>query len=238
MVNTRSRGKLHQAKLEDVVQDKAASKKRARRQEATPAKRVKQEAENDKNPKTSAARSKHVDVKQLKKHDETDVRPEPVKINRAPVLHLFAACVAQRQHPDLSWETCLSLGSAVSCVCALAKGRAIGKIAPRDKDKPRASHDENEMISVMQFDFAMKDGKALVGKSAKPPGEGYLKGKFKDRYAETKDLMQESLESWSGDEETLAMKAFHMYERFRPDTGWGQSGQMNLELVKETISKQ
>jgi hypothetical protein len=177
-------------------------------------------------------------VKHLKAHDDTDEGPAPIKINRAPVLHLFAACVASIENPSLKWETCLSLGSAVSTVCALAKGRAIGEIAPRDESKPKPTHYGAEKLTVMQFEFAMKDGRALVGETGKPPNEGYLKNKFKDRYEEAKAIMMEALETWKGDEETLAKKAFHFYERFRPAAGWGQSGGLDLKLVQETIRKE
>jgi hypothetical protein len=55
-----------------------------------------------------------------------------VIINRAPVLHLWSACVAHFLYPELSWETCLSAGSAVSAICAVAKGRSIGTVPEKD----------------------------------------------------------------------------------------------------------
>ena len=55
-----------------------------------------------------------------------------IKINRAPVLTLWAAVVAQRLGFD--WNAALTLGRAVAGLNAYAKGRALGILHPRTKD--------------------------------------------------------------------------------------------------------
>lgn len=71
-----------------------------------------------------------------------------ITINRAPVLHLWAACVAWVTHPELrgddvdddgdpsgeGWQTCLSAGAAVAGLCAVSKGRALGMIGDGTAD--------------------------------------------------------------------------------------------------------
>lgn len=49
---------------------------------------------------------------------------DTVLLNRAPVLTLWAAVVAERQ--GFSWEEALSLGKAVAGLNAQTKGRALG----------------------------------------------------------------------------------------------------------------
>ncbi len=51
-------------------------------------------------------------------------QPEPIRVNRAPVLTLWAAIVAEQLgHP---WETALTLGRAVAGSSAQAKARRLG----------------------------------------------------------------------------------------------------------------
>jgi len=48
----------------------------------------------------------------------------PLRINRAPVLTLWAAVVAERL--GFAWEEALRLGRAVAGLNAYAKGKALG----------------------------------------------------------------------------------------------------------------
>lgn len=173
----------------------------------------------------------------LKKSDDTDEHSESIKINRAPVLNLFASVSAQLEHPDLSWETCLSLGSAVASICAISKGRSIGKIPESNADQP-SKHKKDQKVSVLGFEIPVKEGLAYVGDQKKPPDEQYLKRKFGERFDEVKQAMSEAVNSWKGHEEEFAKKGFHMYEKFRPGGGkWGAQGGLDIKTVQREIMR-
>lgn len=172
-----------------------------------------------------------------------------VKINRAPVLELWAASVTSFLHPELPWETCLSIGGAISTLCAISKGRAIGSIDKPDEKsveqkraKRRKTVEQLDEIEVMHFNLPIKDNTALVGGKPKKANEAALKSKFGDKFDMTLDLFKDSLSSWKGDEEGLNGKAFHMYEQFRPSVppgqkGWGRQGLLSLEGAADIIRK-
>ncbi|KAJ4364123.1 hypothetical protein N0V83_009578 [Neocucurbitaria cava] len=164
-------------------------------------------------------------------------------INRAPVLHLWSACVRHVLYPDLPWPTCLSAGAAISAICAVAKGRSIGTIPEKEKDVDSSSSkekkkrqdakeqkDDLESIDVMQFHLRLKDGLALVSsadKKGKPGNEDVLRKKFggegEGEYERVKGCFEEVLGKWEGEEE-LGKRAFGLYEGFRPDVRAGQKG--------------
>ncbi len=63
---------------------------------------------------------------------------EVIKINRAPVLTLWAAVVAQRLGYD--WEEALTLGRAVAGLNAYSKGVSLGLYKPAaegERKRPR-----------------------------------------------------------------------------------------------------
>src|ERR671938_116530 len=52
-------------------------------------------------------------------------QPEPIRVNRAPVLTLWAAVVAEQLgHP---WDTALTPGRAVAGAAARVKARSLGR---------------------------------------------------------------------------------------------------------------
>ena len=259
MVTTRSKGA--QTRLEDFSDDKPKS---ARRNATKPkADTSKDQADQKKGVKRKAPTPKSPAAKQTKiskdtgateKTETTDEgdQNDTVVINRAPVLHLFAACVAHRVHPELTWETCLSCGSAISTICAVAKGRSIGTVEPPDEQKKaeketkrKKQKDEFETVQVMQFKLKLKDGLALVGSTdpkGKPGSEGPLKGKFGDKYVNVKKAFDEVLENWKGHEDELNEKAFGFYEELRPTVGagqkaWGRKAELSLKNVNNVISR-
>lgn len=176
---------------------------------------------------------------------------KPIIINRAPVLELWGACVAQFLHPDFSWNLCLSIGSSVSTITAISKGRSIGKIAPPDESKDDASKDQNKKkeddlptVKVMGFPMTIKDDSVIVKGKPKTTREVSLVRKYgsDDSYGKAKDAMSDALQDWKGKEDELDTKAFHMYEQFRPDVakgqkGWGRKGELHLSKVRDTIRK-
>ena len=196
-------------------------------------------------------------VKKAKQSHDTDGEGgegdgEVVVINRAPVLELWASCVAQFLHPSVPWKTCLSAGGAVATITAISKGRSIGKIEKPDpgeaeekklKRKEKAEKEGLEELEVMSFKLSLdKDGSAMVGGKPKKAGEEALRKKYggSEQYEKVKRVFLETLETWKGEEDELDGRAFGFYEDFRPSVvpgqqGWRRKGQLRLETVKEAV---
>lgn len=198
--------------------------------------------------------SKRNKASQGTKRADTSRDTPPISINRAPVLQLWSACVAQHLYPSLPWSTCISAGSAISTICAVAKGRAIGTISERDDsdEKTRKRREAKKQqrdfkeIHVMHFNLKLKDGLALVGseQKGKPANEDALEKKFgEEEYRRVKQCLEDALGSWGeDDDEQLDKQAFHFYEKFRPTVkggqkGWGRNGELSLENVKSVVQK-
>lgn len=60
----------------------------------------------------------------------------PITINRAPVLTLWVAVVAQRQ--GFSWEEALTFGKEVSGILAQSKGRSLGIYEAKERSEASA----------------------------------------------------------------------------------------------------
>jgi hypothetical protein len=170
-----------------------------------------------------------------------------VTINRAPVLTLWAAAVAERMgHP---WESALTLGKAVAGLNAQAKGRTLGIYAARapgeasQRAKKRAA--DVEWITVCGRPVPARmtpDGLRAVAEDAviEPgPVMRYLEKAFGESLAEALRAMRDLAGAWSASE--LEARAYGLYERFRPAVasgtrGWGQKGELDLDLVR-SLSK-
>jgi len=179
----------------------------------------------------------------------TDKPEEPVLINRAPVLELWGACVASFTHPDLSWSACVSIGSSISTITAISKGRAIGTIARPETEKKdkKSKNKEREAVEptlhVMGFPMTLKGDAVVVKGSPKRGSEASLSRRFGDEnLRRVKSQMLESLAQWSGAEDELDKKAFSMYEEFRPDVaqgqrGWGRKGELYLSKIDDAVRR-
>ncbi|DBA80625.1 TPA: hypothetical protein ACH3X1_007875 [Trebouxia sp. C0004] len=93
---------------------------------------VQEEANDSNQPGTSTASAKQ---------EPTSDQEQFVKINRAPVLTLWVAVVAERQ--GFSKEAGLTFGKAISGMLAQSKGRSIGMLDKKDTDD-NAKHEEEE----------------------------------------------------------------------------------------------
>src|SRR5215212_5622037 len=122
-----------------------------------------------------------------------------IRINRTPVLTLWAAVVAERLGFDR--ETALTLGQAVAGLSAYAKGVSLGIIEPRP-ELVREQSDrlaEGEQLRVNLLGRAVPvvrtpDGLRAVNKG-KPGNPAliakYLAGKFGDRLDDATQAMAE-----------------------------------------------
>jgi len=187
--------------------------------------------------------------------DSTTDLEKPIMINRSPVLQLWGATVAHFLHPEESWSTCLSIGGSIAQLCAISKGRAIGTVAPKDESvdandkqskRKRETEKESESreIEVMGFPQQIQGDVVVVDGKPKPLKQELLQGKFGgvSNYEKTKKAMEDGLQSWTDSKDQLDSKAFHMYEKFRPDvaaggSGWGRKGELNLHKVKSMIER-
>ena len=168
---------------------------------------------------------------------------DTIRINRAPVLTLWAAVVAERLGFDRA--TALTLGQAVAGSSAYAKGVSLGIIEPWP-DLVRERGDrlaEGEQLRVDLLGRAVPvvrtpDGLRAVskGKPGNPASiEKYLASKFGDRLDEARAAMAELAAAHEpGD---LNRRGFRLYERFRPEvpageSGWGAMGELDLAKVR------
>jgi len=171
-----------------------------------------------------------------------------ILINRAPVLELWGACVAQQLHPELSWLACLSIGASIATLTAIAKGRSIGTVAEADPDKETTKRktvvDDTDLpvVRVMGFPMRMRDDAVVVKGRPRQSREASLKRRFgEENLGKVREVMAGALrKAWNGREDELDKKAFHMYERFRPQVakgqrGWGRKGELYLSRVESVI---
>lgn len=165
-----------------------------------------------------------------------------IRINRAPVLTLWAAVVAERLGFD--WGEALTLGRAVAGLNAYSKGVSLGLYQPTPeaerKRRPKRTEGETLQVDLLHRAVpAVQTPKGLRALSKDQPispssVERYLQGKFGDRLDEAKTAMERLARSWPGEE--LASQAYSLYEKFRPAIpagvrGWGAAGDLDLDRV-------
>jgi hypothetical protein len=168
-----------------------------------------------------------------------------VRINRAPVLTLWAAVVAERLGYDP--QEALTLGRSVAGLNAQSKGRRLGIYEePQESEKEqKAPPPEPENLTYVdvlgrkvpavkteQGMRAVDNGKPIHPESV----ERYLESKFKNEYNSVRAAMKDLAGSYSPDE--LSSRAFRMYESFRPEVpegtrGWGAQGELDLEKIRK-----
>ena len=170
-----------------------------------------------------------------------------ISINRAPVLTLWAAVVAERLGFDR--EEALSLGKAVAGLTAQSKGRRLGIFAPspeavrKAREQKRSEQFWVELLGRHVPVINTPEGIRALNK-AKPVDavgvEKYLKGKFGDSLSAARGAMSTMAKAFEPDQ--LANEAFRLYETFRPGvpegvTGWGVKGELGLNRIRDLASK-
>ncbi|RAI57371.1 hypothetical protein [Roseicella frigidaeris] len=173
--------------------------------------------------------------------------PTMIKVNRAPVLTLWAAVVAERLgHPP---DTALSLASAVAGTAARAKARRLGIAEERDqaKDAQAAARslstakpqDTTELLGRRIRLTHDEDGVVLAEGEGKPapaaPVRAYVTRAFGSHLPAVRQAMQELAGRYAPEE--LNRIGFRLYERFRPEVppdmrGWGAKGALDLGLIR------
>lgn len=96
--------------------------------------------------------------------------PAPIRVNRAPVLTLWAAVVAKRLgHPP---DTALSLANAVAGTAARAKARRLGIAEPQDHGKDAATRQSQDTARLLGKEVRLThdaDGVVLAAAAAGRP---------------------------------------------------------------------
>ena len=175
---------------------------------------------------------------------------ETVTVNRAPVLTLWAAVVAERLGFDS--DEALTLGKAVAGLTAQSKGQRLGIFTPSPEAlrKERAKKAKaagalrvallGRAVAVVRTDFGLR----AVDKEQKPMAptsvEKYLQSKFGEKLPEVRAAMEKLAQSQGP--EALATKAFQLYESFRPEipegeSGWGAKGKLSVSKIQELAAK-
>lgn len=166
---------------------------------------------------------------------------ESLSINRAPVLALWAAVVAERL--GYSRDEALSLGKAVTGLTAQSKGRRLGIYAKKETEagqveKKTAAGEAVELMGRRIPSVKTDEGlRAVAGDSpfSSDSAQRYLESKFGEHLSAVRAAFEELAGSLS--RERLAEQAFELYEKFRPAIpagvrGWGAKGVLDLGLVR------
>ena len=173
---------------------------------------------------------------------------EKVRINRAPVLTLWATIVAERLGFD--GDEALTLGKAVAGLNAQAKGQRLGIFTPgKEKSEGARQRPAGEQYVVYVVGRPVPATNTPAGVRATIKGEPirpesvrrYLEGKFGDALADVRAAMEELARSFSPQE--LADQAFRLYEKFRPAIpagvqGWGAEGELDLAQIRSLVARQ
>ncbi|MBL6081313.1 hypothetical protein JMJ56_25280 [Belnapia sp. T18] len=161
-----------------------------------------------------------------------------IRVNRAPVLTLWAAVVAERLgHPP---ATALSLASVVAGTAARAKARRLGLAEDRAPHEGVAP--AREVTRLLGRDIpvvAGEDGTLLAVRDGHPasaaPVEAYLARALGPRLGEVRAAMEVLADGLAPDE--LNRIGFRLYEAFRPEvpedvSGWGAKGRLELSRIR------
>ena len=167
---------------------------------------------------------------------------DAITINRAPVLTLWAAVVAERL--GFKEDEALTLGKAVAGLNAQSKGRRLGIFKPHE-EKPHKAREkergEEFWIEVCGRPVPAKNTKdgirAVKGAEPIDPNgvRSYLVSKFGDDLDRVRKAMAKLAKAFKPKE--MADVGFRLYERFRPAIpegvkGWGATGDLDLGLIE------
>jgi hypothetical protein len=172
-----------------------------------------------------------------------------VKINRAPVLTLWATVVAERLGQDE--DAALTLGKAVAGLNAQSKGRRLGIFeeseAKEEEKKPSARRPGAQrnvpvlgrLVPAIQTEQGVRA--TIKGQPIDPQSvKRYLERKFGEDLADVQAAMKALAKAYPPTK--LASQAYELYEKFRPEIpegtkGWGAKGELDLGQIR-ALAKQ
>jgi hypothetical protein len=162
-----------------------------------------------------------------------------VKINRAPVLTLWAKKVAEREGYDE--DAALTFGKAISGLMAQSKGRRIGVFDEKEHEQQEPGQPQADKAEVFGMRIKVtRDGDSVrateSGDKAMNPQQarGYLKRAFGDDLADVEAALGGLAESLP--KKDVGKEAYRLYEKFRPTVpdgqkGWGQKADLDLAFI-------
>jgi hypothetical protein len=168
----------------------------------------------------------------------------PISINRAPVLSLWGAVVAERLGFDA--DEAATLGEAVSVLNARSKGRRLGIFAPGGQEQSRKAEApppprQEEQLELLGRPVPIvrtaQGVRAVIGGEVLNPlrVRRKLEKEFGAAYPRVRAAMQHLARSFRPAE--LAAAAYGLYERFRPSVpsgtrGWGARGTLDPQFIR------
>jgi len=164
-----------------------------------------------------------------------------IRVNRAPVLTLWAAIVAERLGHDA--DAAITLGRAVAGSSARVKARAIGLEEKRENGNARsvAKPAPRQMVHLLGRDVPVVEQKGSQyaldhDKPASPrPAHAYVEKAFGEHLPAVRRAMEALADSLPPEE--LNRIGFRLYEHFRPEVpagaaGWGKKGVLDLRQIE------
>lgn len=168
-----------------------------------------------------------------------------IRVNRAPVLTLWAAIVAERLGHDA--DAAITLGRAIAGSSARVKARAIGleenpgggELRDTTKSTPSAPSQtvrllgrDLPVIEQKGSQYALNHDKPASPRSA----YGYVEKAFGEHLAAVRRAMKTLADSLPPEE--LNRIGFRLYEHFRPEVpagaaGWGKKGVLDLKQIED-----
>ena len=174
------------------------------------------------------------------REDRNLAHERTIRINRAPVLTLWGAVVAERLGFDP--DAARTLGRAVA---GLNKGVSLGLFEPSSKavdehlQKAKTGttlhvdlmHRAVPVTSTAEGLRALSKDRPITPASV----ERYLESKFGENLGSARRAMAKLANSLPPAE--IAARAYHLYEEFRPAIpagvkGWGAAGELDLDLIE------
>lgn len=172
--------------------------------------------------------------------------PRTITVNRAPVLTLWAAVVAERL--GFARDEALTLGRAVAGLDAYSKGASLGLMhpAPEAVRERRKKLERGKKLTVALLNRAVPVVRTKEGLRAASKGKPddpdavtrYLEAKFGAALPAVRSAMTRLARSLSPSR--LAEEAFGLYERFRPKVpagvrGWGVKGELEIGRIEGMV---
>jgi hypothetical protein len=167
-----------------------------------------------------------------------------IKINRAPVLTLWATIVAERLGYD--HKSALTLGKAVAGLNAQSKGRRLGIFSKPEEQPIKVERkvrqlEEDAIVALLGRPVPIirtKNGvrAEVKGEMIDPQSvQTYLGQKFGEDLLSVQEVMESLAKAYSP--ERLASDAYGLYEKFRPivpedEKGWGAKGELDLGFIR------
>jgi hypothetical protein len=165
-----------------------------------------------------------------------------VEINRAPVMTLWAAVVAERLGFDR--DEALTLGKTVAGLNAQSKGQSLGIFRPGEKKEgeggegPKVERFAVELLGRAVPVTNTPEGVRALTKD-KPVEPAKVQDYLERRFGAALPAMREAMEDLAASlaPEELAPRAYRLYVSFRPEVpkgkrGWGAKGTLDTDHIR------